>query len=82
MERRRHFPLLDAQSWSASGKLLHRARQSLVNGRLTVDEFRRGAMNPVSFSNAERAEDEVENVVGGGRAGDGIEGPEGVVEIE
>ena len=34
------------------------------------------------LSNAEGAEDQIEDVVGGGGAGDGIERPQGVVEIE
>lgn len=34
------------------------------------------------LANAELAEDEVEDVVGGGGAGEGVEGVEGFVEIE
>ena len=34
------------------------------------------------LSDAEGAEDQVQDVVGGGGAGDGVERPEGVVEIE
>ena len=34
------------------------------------------------LSDAERCEYQVENVVGGGGSSDGIEGPQGVVEIE
>ena len=34
------------------------------------------------LSDAEGAEDEIEDVVGGGLAGEGVEGPEGAVEIE
>jgi hypothetical protein len=34
------------------------------------------------LSDAERCEYQVEDVVGGGGSGDGIEGPQGIVEIE
>jgi hypothetical protein len=37
---------------------------------------------PALLSDAEGAEDQVEDVIGGGGAGDGIEGPESVIEIE
>lgn len=33
------------------------------------------------FSNAEGGEDEVENVIGGGLAGERVEGPEGAIEV-
>lgn len=34
------------------------------------------------FSDAEGGEDQVEDVVGGGLAGQGVEGPKGAVEVE
>src|SRR5580693_9084200 len=41
-----------------------------------------GRIRAFSLSNAERAEDQVKDVVGGGGSGDGVEWPQGVVEIK
>ena len=39
-------------------------------------------MHPPLLSNTERAEDQVQDVVGRGSSGDGVERSKGVVEIE
>src|SRR6266536_1809867 len=48
----------------------------------TASRIRIHLMKIILLSDAERAKDQVENVVGGGGAGDFVERAEGVVEVE
>jgi hypothetical protein len=59
-------------------KIVEVFQEQQPGGLLGVAEF--GGVT--LFSNAEGAEDEVEDVVGCGVSRDGIEGPQGIVEIE
>src|SRR5271165_2793903 len=95
MRRRRMF-CLRWSTWGTSGRRLRRrwrvwsraesARARADRSMLCSGERWRGCRNSdclwLLLSDAEGAEDQVEDVVGGGGAGNGVEGAEGAVEIE